>query len=100
MDTSLREDVEKMSQNWSKQLEMETQEYVRSVETIQKEIEKQHTLNVEFESDRVLVWESLKEQRENIENALNDVGEVQSCVANIAKKVDSRLVPPEWLEAL
>lgn len=100
LDTSLREDVEKMSQNWSKQLEMETQEYVRSVETIQKEIEKQHTLNVEFESDRVLVWESLKEQRENIENALNDVGEVQSCVANIARKVDSRLVPPEWLEAL
>ncbi|OJD29546.1 peptidase m23 [Diplodia corticola] len=70
----------------------------RETRRINEDIQKIVTDFAAFEADKTVMWESLKEHRDNIERAQDDFGGVQACVVRIAKQLNQDLVPRDWLE--
>ncbi|KAL0259250.1 hypothetical protein SLS55_006755 [Diplodia seriata] len=98
---------------WQDDLRKQSEEFLRSCATINERVDKgsrttdealqklwavADALKTDFDSDKALIWEYLKEHRENIERAQDDFGSIQACVVRIAKETNPLLVPNDWLD--
>ncbi|KAL1643975.1 hypothetical protein SLS58_004650 [Diplodia intermedia] len=98
---------------WQDDLRKQSEEFLRSCATINERVDKGsrttdealqklwavvNALKTDFDSDKAVIWEYLKEHRENIERAQDDFGSIQACVVRIAKEYNPLLVPNDWLE--
>ncbi|KAB2573040.1 Myosin-2 heavy chain [Lasiodiplodia theobromae] len=101
-DTAVQDELRRLSQESHRSCAVINERIDKEIRTATDGIRNLWTtvnaLSADYERDKPVIWEQLREHRDNIERAQEDFGGIQVCVCRLAKKVDPNLVPHSWFE--